>query len=288
MLRSLLSLCCWLSAFAATWGCAPLGKHTAARSPLTAPRMSPDSVVLEVFWVRLPSTNDPDADASLWSEIDELALSSDTRRLLGENGFRAGIVGAQVPLPLQRLLEMTSQPVAANAETRFEPDRDSKVTSRRMHVRTGKRSEIVASGLHDQFTMLLRQDGQLRGRTFTKGQGLFALRAFPRGDGCLRLELTPELHYGEPRQKWRGNDEMLLLETSRQREILETLSLEAVLSPGQMLLLTSQPRKSGSLGQQFFAQPDQQVPEQRLLLVRLAQTQRDDLFDDIDADDTGG
>jgi hypothetical protein len=150
-----------------------------------------------------------------------------------------------------------------------------------MQVRTGKRSELVTSGLHERFTMLLCEDGQLQGRTFAKGQGLFALRAFPRGDGCLRMELTPELHHGEPKQKWRGGDETFVLETARQREVLDKLSLKATLSPGQMLLLTSEPYKSGSLGRQFFAQPGEDVPEQRLLLVRLAQTQRDNLFDSL-------
>jgi hypothetical protein len=52
-----------------------------------------------------------------------------------------------------------------------------------------------------------------------------------------------------------------------------------------MLLVTTQPGKPGSLGHQFFTQREKDVEEQRLLLIRLSQTQRDDLFAPEEAPD---
>ena len=52
----------------------------------------------------------------------------------------------------------------------------------------------------------------------------------------------------------------------------------ATLPPGAMLVLGSLSSRPGSLGHHFFTENDGRL-EQKLLVVRLAQTQHDDLFD---------
>ena len=64
--------------------------------------------------------------------------------------------------------------------------------------------------------------------------------------------------------------------------IFERLRLEAVLSPGQTLLLTSTVDTKG-LGDQFFSASAGGGGARKLRLVRLAQTQYDDLFASEDA-----
>jgi hypothetical protein len=282
---SMLSRAVCLLGLAVAAGCAPWkDAHSVHRSPLAQPRMAPDSVVLDVYWVRVPLA-DMERDADLWSQIDEQSIDAAARRTLVENGFRMGIVGVQPPLALQRLLEMTAKESAPGMESTVTPDQELKVTHSRLQVRGGKRGEIVASPPRERFTLLLRDEDQLQGRTFTNGQGVLSLRVVPQGDGRLRLRLVPELHHGQPRQKWSGEEEMFVLETARSREVLEMLALQATLSPGQMLLVTTQPGKPGSLGHQFFTQREKDVEEQRLLLIRLSQTQRDDLFAPEEAPD---
>ena len=48
--------------------------------------------------------------------------------------------------------------------------------------------------------------------------------------------------------------------------------------PGQTLILSCTPESKG-LGQNFFVDTSHGDPQQKLLLIRLAQTQRDDLFE---------
>jgi len=60
------------------------------------------------------------------------------------------------------------------------------------------------------------------------------------------------------------------------------MTIAATLSPGEMLIVGCLPNKSGSLGHHFFTTCKEQ-PQQKLLVVRLAQTQHDGLFTPPDA-----
>lgn len=257
-------------------GCAPLRR--AADSPLVQPRMSPDSVVLEIFTARFP-LGDERYNARLWSQVDEQQLDPAVRRRLAENGLRAGIVGAQMPVELQRLLRLEGQRIAVEEAQAVVPEEDRLVTQRRTQLRAGRRAEIVLSCEHPQFHLLLPEQGRVTGRTYVQGQGILALQAFPGGDGRVRLELTPELHHGGPRQQWRGEETDFVLETSRARETLDALRFSGVLAPGTSLLIGTLAERAGSVGGRFLTDERHGTVEQKLVLVRLAQVQRDDLFE---------
>ena len=257
-------------------GCAAIERK--ADSPLVQPRMSADSVVLEIFTARFP-LGDARYDAALWSQVDEQQLDPALRRLLAENGLRAGVIGTQMPVELERLLQLEGQRAAADLGRPVEPDEDRPVTQRRTQVRAGRRTEIVLSREIPQFHLLLPEDGSVRGRTYEQGQGLLALKTAVLGDGRVRLEATPELHHGGPRQQWRGEDEQFVLQTARAREVLDALRFSAVLAPGQTLLVGTLPDRAGSVGGRFLTDERDGAVEQKLVLVRLAQIQRDDLFE---------
>ena len=70
---------------------------------------------------------------------------------------------------------------------------------------------------------------------------------------------------------------MLRLETGRPRKVYDDMTMTANLQPGSMLILSSLSNRPGSLGHYFFTQNDARL-EQKLLVVRLAQTQHDGLF----------
>jgi len=249
------------------------------KSPLTAPHMSPDSVVLEICFVRFPFA-DPQANGPLWEEVDEQYLPAEVRRRLARNGFRTGLVGGQLPVALARLLELRDRPIALGRGSQAsirDLQGESRLLPRRLQVRAGRRAEIVASGVYDRLPVLLCDQGQLFGQTYSQAQGILAVKTFPQHDGRVRIELTPELHYGQIRQRWKGRREMLRLEASRQRRVFEELGISATLSPGSMLLLSSLPDRPGSLGHHFFTEGDDHQ-QQELLVVRLAQTQHDGLF----------
>ena len=263
---------CW-----ALIGCASL--KTAGKSPLGRVQMSPDSVVLEIFFVRFPF-GDPGVNRQLWQEVDEQHFPAELRRRLSRNGFRVGLLSGQLPLSLSKLLELEDKPVpTGDAEQTKLDDLESppRCLRRRLQIRTGRRSEIVTSGVYDQLPVLICEPGQLWGQTYSQAQALLAVKALPERDGRVRLELVPELHHDQARQRWVGSQGTLRLEAGRPRRVFDEMGISATLVPGSMLILSSLPERRGSLGHHFFTEQGGQL-EQKLLVVRLAQTKHDDLF----------
>ena len=164
-----------------------------------------------------------------------------------------------MPDELAKLLELADKPAptgqldGAKVE---QLDAEPRVVRRHLQLRAGQRSEILASAVYPQLPVLVYAAGQLSGQTYDDAQGVFAVKSFPQPDGRVRLELVPELHYGQPRQRWVGSQGMLRLETGRAKQVYDDMTLTADLSPGAMLVLSSLPNRPGSLGHHFFTQSD--------------------------------
>jgi len=267
-----------LAMLATAAGCQPV-LPTKGKSPLAPAPMSHDSCVLEVFFIRLPF-GDPQANQTLWQEIDEQHFAPQLRGRLGRNGFRAGLVSGPIPVALAQLLELSEKP-PPTSEMEESPPADlstkPRVMRRHIQARAGQRSEIVASGIYKQLPVLVWESGRLGGETYEQAQGVLAVKTSPQADGLVQVDLIPELHYGQIRKRWVPDQGMMRLEAGRPRRVFKDLTLTATLSPGSILVLTSLPNRSGSLGHQFFTEQDGRL-EQKLLLIRLAQTQHDDLF----------
>ncbi|MFW6125300.1 MAG: hypothetical protein ACOC46_04060 [Pirellulales bacterium] len=258
-----------------TSGCRELALRE-SESPLKPTRMSDDSLVLDVFFIRCPM-GDPRLNEALWAEVDEQQLPPGLRRRLAENGFRAGLVAGSLPPTLADLMELPGKPPPADesGEVRTVSLEDEPTVVRR-HLQTppGKRNEVVASALYESLPALRCCEGQLRGETFHQAQGIFGVRARPQSDGRVRLQLVPELHYGRPRQRWAGHQGVLRMETRRARQVYDDLAVDVPLLPGDMLVFSSLPSRPGSLGHYFLTAGRGEL-QQKLLVVRLSQTQHD-------------
>ncbi|MGE0607628.1 MAG: hypothetical protein AB7O62_11085 [Pirellulales bacterium] len=257
-------------------GCGPMLKTGAGTTLLTQPKLSSDTAVLELCSVRLTEAK-AIAASGLWPRIDEQVFPAELRRKLAENGFQAGVVGPHLPEELQTMLAATD----ASPESPGDNEASGNTLSekpRHKHFRSGIRHEFITSDVQDSFALLLREDGQLRGRSFAKGQGLLAVKAFPRGDGLVRLEITPELHYGEEKHQYRTDGELILMQPGRRRETLDQFLIDVNLSAGQVLVLGCRPDMPGSAGQRFFSEKTSTGTLLRMMLIRVAQTQHDDLF----------
>ena len=265
------------------------------KSPLMPAQMSSDAVVLEMFFVRCPF-GDPTINDKLWQEIDEQQIPAELRERLARNGFRVGVVEGRMPIELSKLLEMSDQSPPEPADKgkdqgdgKTEGEAGDKVAKvndfsdqprvvhRRLDIRPGQRGEIIASGTYDQLPVLLCESGRVSGKTYNQAQGIFEIKQFPRPDGRVRLQLVPELHHDQMRQRWVGGQGMLRMDVSRPKQVYEEMTLSADLAPGDMLILASLPNRPGSLGHYFFTEKDGRL-EQKLLVIRLAQTQNDGLF----------
>ena len=271
-----------LLALLAIAGCTtPLRK---GKSPLTPAQMSPDSVVLEFFFVRFPF-GDAAVNEKLWEELDEQHFAPDLRQRLAHNGFRVGLAAGQMPVELSKLLELSGKaaPSGEIEATKVEDlDVKPRVVRRHLQLRTGQRSELLASGVYEQLPVLVCENGQLCGQTYRQAQGLFAVKSYPQSDGQVRLELVPELHHDQPRQHWVGNQGMMRLEASRPRRVFDDMAISATLPPGAMLVLGSLSSRPGSLGHHFFSDKRGGRCDQKLLVLRLTQAQHDDLVPPVE------
>jgi hypothetical protein len=243
--------------------------------------MPPGSVAVEVFSICLPPDN-PELAARVWEEVDEQDFPVEVRRRLEKNGFRMGILAGQIPPALSQLLELKGKPGAGGDVQRVnvaELATPARVTIQHMQTQAGQRYEIAASSVLDKMPVLAAEAGEIHGLTYEQAQGIFAMHVTPQPDGRVELELTPEVHHGQAKQHRVGDQAFFRWEIGRPKRAFDDLKLTATLGPGAMLLLSSRPNRQGSLGHYFFQESNGQDDrfDQKLVLVRICQTQHNDL-----------
>lgn len=252
------------------------------RSPLKPAQPSPDSVAVEVLWARFPA-NDPVFDAAAWREIDETQFEPSVRKELLNNGLRAGVIGGSVPVAIAHVLHQGESPpaethasaLAKNDELTNEP----LVHGHVLRLRRNQRTEIQASEVYPTLPLLVSGGAELGGHTYQKAQAVYALRVDPRPDRTALVELTPELQFGDPKLTFTGGDDRFLRQSSlRDRKVFEALRLSVRLAPGEMLLLMSLPDAGSRLGHYFHTADSADGPQQKLILIRLAEVPPSDTF----------
>ena len=249
-----------------------------AKKPVRLPpaRMAADSVVLEFMFVRMP-VSESAAYAEIWSATDEQNLPAELRRQLADNGLRCGVLSRELPPVLRERLASSANSLEERSEDIDTSDAEVDRTARRKQCRSGRRAKIVVSKTHDSLSVLTREGGAVRGRLVEQAQCLFALKPYPQGDGQVKVDVTPEVEHGEVKQRWQGGNGTMMQRMGKERIVLDQLRIVTTLAPGQSLLLSSTEDAHG-LGDHFFVETAGGTVERTLLLVRLAQTQHDDLF----------
>jgi hypothetical protein len=267
---------CIVIALNVAGGCARLATQSEEPSKLPPARMSADSVVLEVAFVRLPAADQAAYDA-IWDQADEQHFPAELRRELGANGLRAGVLGQQLPADLRALLDATPNTLEERSEDVETSDAEVNRAPRRMQCRNGRRAKILVSKTHPTLALLQREAGQVRGHQLSDAQCLLALKAYPQGDGRVKLDITPEVEHGQLKTGWVGTEGSLMQRVGRDKLVFDRLRLDATLTPGQVLLISNTAEIKGP-GEPFFAETAGGTVERTLLLIRVVQTQIDDLF----------
>ncbi len=258
------------------------------RSPLAPLDSAPNQIVLEIIFVRLVG---PDAqiDPLLWDEIDEQSIAAVSRRQFSRNGFRAGVLGNQLPPKLTELAGRV--PLADGTSASVPPDPENTGATRHwMYLNPQQRGELVMSSVHPEFHVLTWNRGELNGETFQDAQAQFALMASVEDDGRSRIKLYPEVHHGHFRQRYVRGEGMFRLDTSRKKEVFDALLIEAMVNPGQIVIVSSDAKHRGSLGHRFFNERLGDKQTSKLLLIRWADTGQEaqspfSVFASADVDD---
>jgi hypothetical protein len=265
-------------------GCASWQQTASKGNSLLKPiDMAADSVSLEIVSLRFP-LGDETLNNTMWTEINEQQLPLETRRKLNDSGLRVGIVGAQMPAKLSELIAAAEQQPTKISEAAAKIGAPSPLTRQRMQLHSGWHGEIIASKTYPELPLLVHDTNGLTGRTYPQAQCVLNAQTEALGDQRLKLHITPQIEYGEPRQQWISDDGMLRPQAGKPKRVFEDLTFDAVLARDQMLIITCLPGRPGSLGSFFFTEPsaatgteDQQL-QQKITVVRLSESRFNDLF----------
>ena len=255
-------------------------------------RMSPDSVVIEVAVARIELDRREDFE-QFWNEIDTSTIPLANRKRLDQNGIRAGVISSQLPAVLQSLLE--PQPIDVDSLSGMQKQMYEKgilepepryLLHDGIQNRSGETHSVpVTSVLPNASWTINNESSQIVGAG-EHVRGFIELLTYPNGNGTVRLVCTPCLHLGEPKMQIAVQGEGFIYESTSDKNQLEDLRFESSLKSGQTLILAPT-SDMGDLGGLLFgsAVADRIASNTsntsrsfRILLVRILQTQMDDLF----------
>jgi hypothetical protein len=265
-------VCCFVSlaVVAALPGCRFVDhEKLSGKSPLAPLETTPSQVALEVVFLRLVGP-DAEIDETVWQEVDEQSLAAESRRRLASNGFRAGVVGKRLPDELARLINNVRLADGSAATVQADPGQTI-ATRQWMFLDPGQRGEIVASAVQPECHVLHVEHGEVLGKTYQNGQAEFGVSVASTDGGRSAVKLVPEVHHGAFRQRYVRGEGMFQLDTSRQKEIFDRLAIDAPLSPGETLVISSVAEKRGSLGHRFFNEKIAEKRAAKMLFIRWAE-----------------
>ena len=260
-------------------------------------RMSPDSVVLEVAVARIDLDRGADFNR-LWSEIDTSTIPLANRKRLDQNGIRAGTISSQLPAVLQSLLE--PRPIDVDSLSGLQKQMHEKgilepdpryLLHDGIQNRSGEIHPVPVTRVLPTASWTLKSEA---GQSVGAGEhvrGFIELMTYPNGNGTVRLVCTPCLHLGQPKTQIAVQSQRFVYETATDKKQLDDLSFETQLKSGQTLILAPT-SDMGDLGGLLFgsAVADRIASNTsntsrsfRILLVRILQTQMDDLFAPVES-----
>ena len=251
------------------------------QSILRAIKTSSDQVTLEIFQVRVPGDNKQLLD-ELWQASDEQRLDLEVRNQLISNGFRAGVISGALPDGLARSLNLQSEMPEEETDRVITGENAApKIVRRVLQLKRSEHATIQASELQEQAHVLLNSENGLQGRTYEQVQGVYSLQAEAVPGQKIALEITPELQFGELKNRYTGSDHgVLMMTTSRERKVFDQLKLSLDLSSGEFLVISGIEGSASSLGSAFHDSQQSGAAAQKLVLIRLLQVPQSEILAD--------
>ncbi len=244
---------------------------------LPIPNAGANSVVFETAFVRWPGEPAEEAN-SLWQSLDEQFLPPNLRQQLAANGLRVGIISDPLPESIRKSLDATRDTLAVITDQSASPGAEVLTRRERRNCPSGSREEIEVLPLSEARRVVLFNDsGHIRAEKFDQPRGFLRFTVQSLSDGRVQVELQPVIDYGEPRQRIIGGQNAYRFDVRRDQQVFESLAISATLAPGQTLVMTVAPEKKG-LGAVFFADRFEAGQDRLLLLLRIAESRRDELF----------
>ncbi len=271
-------------ALLATFSCRALMEYKPPKSSgnneLLQSNIGPDTVTFDILIIHVPHQQRELLEA-LWQEVDEQVLDPAVKsRLLG-NGFRAGIIGASIPEPLSRLMEIKGRGLreSLEEEVSLEKDHASALTlSKIQTLQPGKITVIPTLDKPvDRIPVLTNAGGSFAAELYRNATTSLSVAADPLPDGSVSLELTPFLTFGDAEPVTKYQYGQLVRTTEQPTKTFDELRGNFPLRPGQFLVIGPSDKYVAGLGRYFFTQGIGDY-DSKIVVIRLLFTQHDKLF----------
>jgi hypothetical protein len=232
-----------------------------SRKPVNQPGADPfralggpagsDVVAIEVA-VLEANIGDKFFNDGVWNTAIEQSLAPETRKMLEENGMRAGWIAGQPPDFLQI---MTSDKTNPNP--------------RRLTRRLGDAAILSLGAVRPQSQFQLVNDGKLESITLPQAQCLLQIQPLLNGDHKFQLQFTPQMQHGES-NPWSHLGSVVGV-TKPPVDTYSALRWEMALDVNEYLIIGPRLDRPKSLGCQFFVTTEGDQPVQRMLAIRAGQ-----------------
>lgn len=266
-----IAIVCWVFVSLAG-GCSQWNATNASGVPqLPIPKMSRDSIGIEVGTVTVDAERLAMLD-EIFSRLDEQVIAPESRKFLAQNGFRAGVLGVQLPENLKLLLlETSDRQQHPTADTQHYHD-DLKY----IQCRSDTPREVKLWAAHQDIVANYNNGEFETSEELKEANCHVRVTGEPNNSMSATIQIVPEIEFGPLRQRYVVQDNAFHIEAKRDVIEYDQLAMKLPLRSGEVLMVTcdSDPKK---LGSSFFIDPVR--GSQKLLLIRLSQTQVEDYFE---------
>jgi len=237
---------------------------TIARS--LSPMIPPEGLLVQSVLIEQP-IGDQFLDRDLWASTRPVG-EPETRALLAENGLRAGVLSGVLPQRFQDLLDSEADIVSPPNEMSFN---------------SRKEAVVPTAGPIDpcRFKLLSDLAGAPQSIEFAQARCGVLVRPRVEAGGRVMLYCEPQIQHGERRDRYRPNEDGTGFVKTEELplEKYPWLGFDAVLGPGDCLVIGWNAEQDRTLGQVLFAAEIGNRPRQRVLVIRAFQNGRSSLGD---------
>lgn len=271
----------WLCSISLLGGCATWDAPESHQDwKLPAMATTQDTLTYEMAFLRWNPVQANDAD--FWQLADEQFLSAETRQQLAANGLRVGMITDPMPASLLRALQATQNPVAVITDQDATVGSEVLTRRERRQISLGTPSDIdvvlpAVTGEITESVVLYTEDGRVRAERFRRPRGYFRLKTRGLGSDGVEFQVIPTVDHGEEKPEIIAGQGIYRSGLRRSQRLYEQLAFTTTLKPGRMLVITATEEPRG-LGAAWFADRFGSTDDRLVLLLRLADAERNELF----------
>jgi hypothetical protein len=188
--------------------------------------------------------------------------------LLAQNGLLVGRAAARPPGPLLKLLGLA--PEIAGDPLLEDGAAPQQISGRSHFIRSGTEAEVQISDVLEECDITFLESNRTRTEHFEQTRCLFRVKPVRLQDGWVRVEFTPEIHYGEMRLRPRPTELGWANFGGQNVEKCYPQEFAVTLNIGESAVVTALVDADATLGEAFFHREQNGEPRQRVLVVRLA------------------